>query len=70
MNQMDRQRVGNKCEQCAVRLRRQQSSVGVMIWAGNVGDELVGPVRVPQGVKLTSATYYKFLKNLLVPWLE
>lgn len=41
-----------------------------MMWAGIIGDELVGPVRVPQGVKLTSATYCQFLKNVLDPWLE
>ena len=53
-----------------VRLRRQQGGGGVMIWAGIIGDELVGPVRVPQGVKLTSITYCQFLKNVLDPWLE
>ncbi len=53
-----------------VRLRRQQGSGGVMIWAGIIGDELVGPVRVSQGVKLTSTTYGQFLKNVLDPWLE
>ena len=41
-----------------------------MIWAGIIGDKLVGPVRVPQGVKLSSATYCQFLKNVLEPWLE
>ena len=41
-----------------------------MIWAGIIGDELIGPVRVPQDVKLCSATYCLFLKNVLEPWLE
>ena len=41
-----------------------------MIWAGIIGDELIGPVRVQQGVKLSSATYCQFLKNVLEPWLE
>ena len=41
-----------------------------MIWAGIIGDELIGPVRVPQGVKLSPATYCQFLKNVLEPWLE
>ena len=27
-------------------------------------------LRVPQGVKLSSATYCQFLKNVLEPWLE
>ena len=44
------------CDQAPVRRRRQQGGGGVMIWAGIIGDELIGPVRVPQGVKLSSAT--------------
>ena len=57
-------------DQAPVRRRRQQGGGGVMIWAGIIGDELIGPVRVPQGVKLSSATYCQFLKNVLEPWLE
>ena len=30
-----------------IRFRRQQGEGGFMIWAGIIGDELVGPVRVP-----------------------
>ena len=56
-------------DQAPVR-RRQQGGGGVMIWAGIIGDELIGPVRFPQGVKLTSATYCQFLKNVLEEWLE
>ena len=41
-------------DQAPVRRRRQQGGGGVMIWAGIIGDELIGPVRVPQGVKLSS----------------
>ena len=50
--------------------RRQQGWGGVMIWVGIFGGELIGPVRIPQGVKLTSATYCGFLKNVLEAWLE
>ena len=57
-------------DQAPVRRRRQQGGGGVMIWPGIIGDELIGPVRVPQGVKLTSATYRQFLKNVLEEWLE
>lgn len=57
-------------DKCPLRLRRQQGGGGVMIWAGIIGDELVGPARVPDGVKLTSATYCKFLKSELAPWLD
>ena len=51
-------------------LRRQQGGGGVMIWAGIIGDELVGPFRVPDGLKLTAATYCEFLKTALEPWLD
>ena len=52
------------------RLRRQQQGGGVMIWAGIIGDTLVGPVKVPEGVKVTSAAYCDLLRNVLVPWLD
>ena len=57
-------------DQALVRRRRQQGGGGVIIWAGIIGDELIGPVRAPQGVKLSPTTYYQFLKNVLEPWLE
>ena len=44
------------------RLRRQQGGGGVMLWAGIIGNELVGPFRVPDGVKLTAAAYIDFHK--------
>jgi len=50
--------------------RRQQGGGGVMIWAGIIGDELVGPVRVPDGVKITSVAYCQLLESALLPWLE
>ena len=56
--------------QCPTRMRRQQGGGGVMIWAGIVGDERFGAVRVPEGVKLTSRTYCLFLKSVLEPWPE
>ena len=55
-------------EQAPTRLRCQQGGGGVMIWAGIIGDELIGPVHVPEGVKLISDTYCQFLKNELEPW--
>ncbi len=42
------------------RMRRQQGGGGVMFWAGIMGRELVGPFRVPEGVKMTSAKVYSF----------
>ena len=41
-----------------------------MIWAGIISHELIGPVRVPRGIKLCSASCCHFLKNVLEPWLE
>ena len=51
-------------------MRRQQGGGGVMIWACIIGDELVGPFRVPDGLKLTAATYCEFLKTALKPWSD
>jgi hypothetical protein len=57
-------------DDCPTRMRRQQGGGGVMIWGGIIGNELVGPFRVPEGVKLTSVTYCDFLKNALEPWMD
>lgn len=35
-------------------IRPQQGAGGVIFWAGTIPDEIVGPFRVPKGVKLTS----------------
>ena len=53
-----------------VKGRRQQGGGSVMKWPEIIGDELLGPVSVPQGVKLASATYCQFLKNVIEAWLE
>ncbi|CAI9606954.1 unnamed protein product [Staurois parvus] len=45
------------------RLRRQQGGGGVMFWAGIMGTERVGPFRVPEGVKMTSAKYVEFMTD-------
>ena len=52
------------------RLRRQQGGGGVMFWAGIMGRELVGPFRVPDGVKMTSAKYVEFLTDHFLPWYK
>ena len=44
----------------------QQGGGGIIIWAGVVDSELVGPFRIPEGVKMTSATYVEFLKRMFV----
>ena len=41
-----------------------------MFWAGIIGNELVGPCRVPEGVKLNSRSYINFLDDYLSQWLD
>ncbi|CAI9619738.1 unnamed protein product [Staurois parvus] len=50
------------------RVQRQQGGGGVMFWAGIMGTELVGPFRVPEGVKMTSAKYVEFMTDHFLPW--
>lgn len=52
------------------RTRRQQGGGSIMIWAGIVKDELVGPFRIPDGLKMTAKTYCEFLDTNFYPWLE
>ena len=42
----------------------------VMIWGRIIGNAIIGPFRVPEGLKLSSATYWQFPKNSLEPWLD
>ena len=53
-----------------VRLRRQQGGGGVMFWAGIVNDELIGPFRVEDGVKINSENYCEFLNDHFLPWFK
>ena len=48
--------------------RPHEGGGGVMFWARIVGDELIGPFRVAEGVKMTAKFYIDFLKEHLVPW--
>ena len=41
-----------------------------MVWGGIIGNAIIGPFRVPEGLKLSSATYCPILKNSLEPWLD
>ena len=52
------------------RIRRQQGGGGVMFWTAIIGNELVGPLRVSDGVKMTVKVYMDFLKKHLVPWYK
>ena len=53
-----------------VRLKRQQGGGGVMFWAGLLGNRVVGPFRVPEGVKLNACSYKQFLADNFLPWLN
>ena len=48
------------------RIHCQQGGGGIMIWAGIINDQFVGPVRVPEGVKLTSVAYCNLLGSMLM----
>lgn len=52
------------------RFRRQQGGGGVMIWAGIIKNELIGPFRVAEGVKMNSVNYCQFLEEHLLKWLK
>lgn len=54
-------------DQSPLRRKHHQGGRDIIIWAGSIGEELIGSVRVPQGVKLTYGvpTYCQFVKNLL-----
>ena len=53
-----------------LRYKRQQGGGGMMIWAGIIGDEIVGPFLVPDGLKMNSGNYCAFLEENLMPWLN
>ena len=45
-------------------MRRQQGGGGVMFWAGIIGNKLVGPFRVPDGVKMNAL----IIQDNVIPW--
>lgn len=59
-----------KGRQSRNRMRRQQGGGGVMFWAGLLGNTIVGPFRVEQGVKLNSQNYCSFLSKNFLPWYQ
>ena len=46
------------------KIRQQQGGGGVMIWAGIINNQIVGPFRVPDGVKMCAKSYVDLQKNL------
>lgn len=47
-------------------VRCQQGEGGVLVWAAIIEDEVVGPFRVEDGLKLNSQTYCQFLEDSFV----
>ena len=41
-----------------------------MIWAGTIGGKFLGPIREPEGVKITSAAFCQLLESDLLLWLD
>ena len=52
------------------KIRRQQGSGGVMIWVGIVNNQIVGPFRVPDRVKMCAKLYVDFLQQNFLPWYK
>ena len=52
------------------RMRRQQGGGGIMFWTGMKGNALIGPYKVPEGVKINAKSYCELLDKFLLPWLE
>ena len=48
-------------------LQQCQQTMVVMFWAGIIGNELVGPYKVPDGVKMNALTYRNFLQANFIP---
>ena len=46
-------------------IRRQQSGSVVMIWGGMIENELIGFFRAPKELKLSSHTFFFFLREYL-----
>ena len=52
------------------KIRRQQGDGGVMIWAGIINNQIVGPSRVPDGDTMCAKSYVDFLKKNFLPWYK
>ena len=49
-------------------MRRQQGGGGVMFWAAIVGNCLVGPYKVDEGLKMNADIYSQFLNQNFFVW--
>ena len=50
--------------------RRQHGGGGLMIWDEIIDNTIVRLIRVPEGIKLISKTYWELLELVLLPWPE
>lgn len=53
-----------------VRAFRQQKGGGIMFWAAIHGENLVGPFRIDNGIKINSETYTNLLKTKFIPYIN
>lgn len=51
-------------------LRRQQGGGGVLFWAGIHNQNLIGPFKVDDGVKMNSISYCDLLNRKLLPYIR
>ena len=58
---------GRQAQHC---MRRQQGGGDFMFWAGLLGNTIVRPFKVPQGVKINSVNYCSFLSENFLPCYE
>ena len=50
------------------KIRREKGGGNVMIWVEIIDNQIVGPFRVPDGVKMCAESYVDFLKKNFLPW--
>ena len=49
---------------------RQQKGDGIMFWAAIHGENLVGPFRIDNGIKINSETYSNLLQTKFLPHIN
>ena len=52
------------------KIRREKRGGSVMIWVEIINNQIVGPFRVPDGVKMCAESYVDFLKKNFLPWYK
>ena len=49
---------------------RREGGGSVMIWVEIINNQIVGPFRVPDGVKMCAESYVDFSKKNFLPWYK